>query len=1107
LVSKDEKYAYLSTTDGLKIFDISNPLHPQQIAIHEDDRLKNITQAYLSENEEMYIAVNTTGKKITPVKISSLNNIEVGSEVTYFSDATDDNIVSMQFVAEDKKLYVLSQKTIGYYNIDGIESLTLERRLGGLSQYIEAFKGFAVSNNEQVYLIGEGSNKLLILDMPRLTLTGYFNVSGSNAHNIILSNNDSRLTLYDDFGILLLDIADDNGISLAGYDAFEPIAHNHSSLSTYGKTFLVSTASELRTYTINADNSISESYAIAYPNAAPASKVLSKSGHRLYTQNGQGINIYDYSLFSQYHSVKQPVLLSPFAEYTNQNSVTLKLVGDRNDNILINGQPVGETINAFFANDVHHTLQDDDGLNTLNIQFERDGVLSEPLVLSITKDTIAPEVIDFTPSDKSLLLADDLAITLNYQDNIGMDLSRSAIYLDNEEIDRRALKENSFTYLLNLEDKRYKITAKLFDFAGNHVEKEYTFVINTQKPKVSASVPGANYSYAFDVELTTDENSVIYYTTDGSTPTESSLSYSQAINITATTTLKYFAKNTVSAKTSDVYTQQYDLDLSGPQVITGYPANGQTFNANDEFRYTFSSSNAISNITIIDKLGADLSAYTHVDGNRVSFDISLDQNRLYELTIIATDDQGNSTSIPLEFWVDTVAPITLASVGSGEFSETISVDLISNEENANIYYSIDGTPPMIGAANTVEGGSSVRNISIDNTSNLQFFAVDAVGNREATNTEVYYFGQLLDHNVAVTAIYQSASQQVALSWPSGANATSYQIYRVDNIIDQQILLDSINASYLAPKKYLLATTSSAAYTDNTVESGAKYYYAVSKVIDSIETTVSDIVAVEINNTSTIQTTEESIKRATNYLKKSQNPDGSWSNATGKFSMLHTSQVLDALFGNSDNAYTKDLALYYLKGRHVKNNDFLARKVNSLSRYGLITDSLINKLVSFGEFTIANGFITQTGWGAYPGFKFSAYETALAIKALDNMTTSNRSGKFNQLKQYNPLVIYNVTQWNWQRDSYFASSANVYVSALSYSVSNNSNINTWLNQNADGSFGEGLLDTAAVLLYMNLTGDAKTQAINYLISQQHTDGNFGDISTTALCLEALSKESL
>lgn len=85
--------------------------------------------------------------------------------------------------------------------------------------------------------------------------------------------------------------------------------------------------------------------------------------------------------------------------------------------------------------------------------------------------------------------------------------------------------------------------------------------------------------------------------------------------------------------------------------------------------------------------------------------------------------------------LDTTAPITTASPGGGMYGSIQYVTLSANEP-ATIYYSLDGTTPSAGGANTTSGTSPIKDIEI-NTVTLKFFAIDSAGNREAVKSESY----------------------------------------------------------------------------------------------------------------------------------------------------------------------------------------------------------------------------------------------------------------------------------------------------------------------------------------------------------------------------------
>jgi len=79
-------------------------------------------------------------------------------------------------------------------------------------------------------------------------------------------------------------------------------------------------------------------------------------------------------------------------------------------------------------------------------------------------------------------------------------------------------------------------------------------VIDTLSPSVSATPAGGTYSSSVTVTLSASEPSAIFYTADGSTPTQQSSVYTSPILLSKTTSLKYFAidraRNESAVKTS-----------------------------------------------------------------------------------------------------------------------------------------------------------------------------------------------------------------------------------------------------------------------------------------------------------------------------------------------------------------------------------------------------------------------------------------------------------------------------------------------------------------------------------------------------------------------------
>jgi hypothetical protein len=94
-------------------------------------------------------------------------------------------------------------------------------------------------------------------------------------------------------------------------------------------------------------------------------------------------------------------------------------------------------------------------------------------------------------------------------------------------------------------------------------------IINDDLPPVTtATPPGGFYSTSQSVTLTANEPATIYYTTNNSTPTTSSTVYSSPIPISATTTLKFFAKDT-AGNLETVKTQTYTINTSSTSDVFG----------------------------------------------------------------------------------------------------------------------------------------------------------------------------------------------------------------------------------------------------------------------------------------------------------------------------------------------------------------------------------------------------------------------------------------------------------------------------------------------------------------------------------------------------------
>lgn len=86
------------------------------------------------------------------------------------------------------------------------------------------------------------------------------------------------------------------------------------------------------------------------------------------------------------------------------------------------------------------------------------------------------------------------------------------------------------------------------------------------------------------------------------------------------------------------------------------------------------------------------------------------------------------------------APVTSADPEGGIYGDSVTVTLTAVDDttsNPTIYYTTDGSPPVVGAPDTQSGVSPIELAPFTQTITLQFFAVDEDDVQEATNTEEY----------------------------------------------------------------------------------------------------------------------------------------------------------------------------------------------------------------------------------------------------------------------------------------------------------------------------------------------------------------------------------
>ena len=114
------------------------------------------------------------------------------------------------------------------------------------------------------------------------------------------------------------------------------------------------------------------------------------------------------------------------------------------------------------------------------------------------------------------------------------------------------------------------IIAYTYDSNGNRLTKTETSA-DTAPPSTTASPSGNTFINNFSVSLTADETADIYYTIDGSLPDTDSAQYTATIQISNTTTLKFFAVD-IAGNIENVKTENYTINPT-PTTIDGIPSD------------------------------------------------------------------------------------------------------------------------------------------------------------------------------------------------------------------------------------------------------------------------------------------------------------------------------------------------------------------------------------------------------------------------------------------------------------------------------------------------------------------------------------------------------
>lgn len=284
------------------------------------------------------------------------------------------------------------------------------------------------------------------------------------------------------------------------------------------------------------------------------------------------------------------------------------------------------------------------------------------------------------------------------------------------------------------------------DLLGNQEDvRVEQYIIDTTPPETSAIPSGGRYTTNSTVTLSADEEATIYYKlcVNEYNP-EKCLdpAVSDADVLTGDTTvggieigtgvLKYFSIDRAGNQ-EDVRTQVY---LTGNSPYTyAYPSGG--LYTTPQFVQLWSDVIA----------GATATVYYTTDGSIPDLsspsclspcNILIYSEGTTPLKFFAQDSFGNNEAVRTELYtIDSIPPTTTISPPEGEYVGSQSITLTADEE-ATIYYTLDGSTPQPGSPNTLTGASPVTDIVIARDTTVKFLSIDTAGNVESSVNNATY---------------------------------------------------------------------------------------------------------------------------------------------------------------------------------------------------------------------------------------------------------------------------------------------------------------------------------------------------------------------------------
>lgn len=319
-----------------------------------------------------------------------------------------------------------------------------------------------------------------------------------------------------------------------------------------------------------------------------------------------------------------------------------------------------------------------------------------------------------------------------------------------------------------------------FDFNAINGGYHHILIKDKSKPTPPIATPTSGiYIEKVTVELTQGDNLPIYYTTDGSEPSESStrILYDGPIEITLDTEIKTCAYRASDNKYSGTVSYEYKILPERPYLFDEQKTLMlDIYASNTRFNVYVSDKNVYGNI-------ADESEVYYTFSNLDSEDpvIGEDPNTSWvkvtkqnpvieinsKVTVrLITSKLGKySEEAVYYFSIKPLAPV--ANYESGEYSEKIDVTLSGETEGATIYYTIDGSDPKT-------NGIEYAGIPITLAKDTTLRAISFYDGEWSDKVSYYYLFSFYD-DYGVNAFYPSGVYEGSVNVTLTPNNPDYTV--------------------------------------------------------------------------------------------------------------------------------------------------------------------------------------------------------------------------------------------------------------------------------------------------------------------------------------------